>query len=726
MSAARPVTRWLLLFSSAALLVVLVVSVSRSQSQQGAQAELGRLARQLRDSDSQKAYSELAAFARVQEGTRLGAQAALALGRYDYQRKRYAEARTWLAKAKAGEILREYALYWDALALRALGQNAAALEQLAEFRRVFPQSVLTASAVQLLAEIAVEIGKPLRALEELEAYGEIEGNPAMLLLRAKALERAGRPEAAAQHYNTLYFEFSSVPAANEAAARRSHLLQVLGKKFPAPSVEQQLARAETHYERRRWQSALEEFRALLARLSGPDKELAQLRIAQCRVRLGAGLAALASLKLSDPGLDAERLYSISQRHRQLGQIEAMIRAAEELAEKYPASPWAEEALFNVGNDFWVKLNRPRAAEFYQRVVRQFPSGRHTVTAHWRVAWAAYLERKPEAVSLLETHLGRFRGSPFTENALYWLGRLAERTGDVPRARAFYAKLLESYPQSYFAAQARLRQRELEAGPAAAVQLLAVIPPPPNLPALDDAVPSEAKEYWERAQALREIALFEMAERELRAAHAITGSPRLLLEAARAALEAGRYWTGISLARRAYPGLEKRPVSEVPEDVWRTIYPEAYQDLIDRHAMKYELDPMLMRGLIRQESLFQFDAVSRAGAVGLMQILPRTGYQIAQQQRLRYSRALLFQPDYNLQLGTFHLAELLRDFNWVEKALAAYNAGRNRVVAWQAEREFTEPAEFVESIPFSETREYVQIVLRNAEVYRQLSGGNGQP
>lgn len=726
MTAARPVSRWLILSFFAALLVLLVVSGSRSQSRQAARAELERLARALRDSDSPRAYNELAAFARAQHGNRAGARAALALGRYDYQKKRYAEARTWLAQAKADEILREYALYWNAMALRALGQNAAALEQLAEFRRVFPQSVLTASVVQLLAETAVEIGKPLRALEELEAYGEIETNPAMLLLRAKALERVGRPEAAAQHYNTLYFEFSNAPEAREAAVRRSHLLQALGKKFPAPSVEQQLARAETHYERRRWQSALEEFRPLLRKLEGPDQELAQLRIAQCRVRLGAGLAPLVSLKLTDPELDAERLYSISQRHRQLGQTEAMIRAAEEVAEKYPASPWAEEALFGVGNDFWVKLDRPRAAEFYQRVVRQFPSGRQTVTAHWRVAWTAYLERKPEAVSLLETHLGRFRGSPYTENALYWLGRLAEQAGNVPQARAFYAKLLESYPQSYFAAQARLRQRELGAGPTAAVPLLAVIPPPPSPPALEESVPSEAKDYWERAEALREIALYEMAERELRAAHAITGAPRLLLEAARAALEAGRYWTGISLARRAYPGLEMRPVSEAPEDVWRTIYPEAYQDLIDRHAMKYEVDPMLMRGLIRQESLFQSDAVSRAGAVGLMQILPRTGYRIARQQRLQYSRALLFRPEYNLQLGTSHLAELLKDFDWMEKALAAYNAGRNRVVAWQAEREFTEPAEFVESIPFSETREYVQIVLRNAEVYRQLSGSNGQP
>ncbi len=726
MHPAWSISRCLPLSFVAALLVLGSVPGSRSPSGPAPEKELARLAQQLREAGSQKAYNELAAFARTHDGALLGARAALALGHYDYEKKRYADARAWLAKAEADEVLREYALYWDALALRGLAQNVSALEQLARLRSEFPQSVLSESVVKELAEVAVVVGKPARALEELEAYGQVERHPGLLLLRARALERAGRPEVAAQHYNTLYFEFANSREAQEAATRRIALKQILGKKFPAASLEQQLARAETHYERRRWQAALNEFRALLPKLDGPNKELARLRVAQCRVRLGAGVAQLASLALSDPELDAERLYSISHRHRQLRQTAAMMRAAQEAAEKYPSSAWAEEALYGAGNDFWVQLDRRRAADFYQRVVQQFPAGRHALTAHWRVAWTAYLERRPEAVSLLETHLGRFRGSPYTENALYWLGRLAEQAGDVPRARAFYRKLLERYPQSYFAAQARLRQRELGAGAAAAVGVLAVISPPPEPPSLGESVPPEVSEHWVRAQALRMIALPERAESELRAAHALTGSPRLLLEAARTALEAGRYWTGISLARRAYPGLEMRPVTEAPEDVWRTIYPEAYQDEIDRLAMKYELDPMLVRGLIRQESLFQSDAVSSAGAVGLMQILPRTGYQLARRQQLRYSRTRLFQPDYNLQLGTAHFAQLLKDFEWPEKALAAYNAGRSRVAAWQAEREFTEPAEFIESIPFSETREYVQIVLRNAEVYRQLNGGKGQP
>jgi soluble lytic murein transglycosylase len=106
----------------------------------------------------------------------------------------------------------------------------------------------------------------------------------------------------------------------------------------------------------------------------------------------------------------------------------------------------------------------------------------------------------------------------------------------------------------------------------------------------------------------------------------------------------------------------------------------------------------------------------------MQVLPSTGRALARRERLPYSRHRLFDPEYNLRLGTLHLADLVNSYGSVEKALAAYNAGEHRVSKWTAGGDYSEPAEFVESIPFTETREYVQIVMRNAEVYRRLYGG----
>ncbi len=170
-----------------------------------------------------------------------------------------------------------------------------------------------------------------------------------------------------------------------------------------------------------------------------------------------------------------------------------------------------------------------------------------------------------------------------------------------------------------------------------------------------------------------------------------------------------------------PQLESRRLPELPEEVWRTVYPFVYGESIQATAEMAGLDPMLVAGLIRQESVFQAQAVSRAGAIGLMQVMPPTGRQLARQLRLSYAKKKLFQPEFNLRLGTVHLARLVRQYDSVEAALAAYNAGESRVAQWRAGRTFSEPAEFVESIPFTEQREYVQIVLRNREIYRSLYG-----
>jgi soluble lytic murein transglycosylase len=103
----------------------------------------------------------------------------------------------------------------------------------------------------------------------------------------------------------------------------------------------------------------------------------------------------------------------------------------------------------------------------------------------------------------------------------------------------------------------------------------------------------------------------------------------------------------------------------------------------------------------------------------MQVLPKTAPHLAKRLHLGYTRARLFDPQYNLELGTLYLADLISQFGGTEAALAAYNAGEDRSALWTSERNFSEPAEFVESIPFSQTRDYVQIVMKNAEIYHQL-------
>jgi soluble lytic murein transglycosylase len=155
-------------------------------------------------------------------------------------------------------------------------------------------------------------------------------------------------------------------------------------------------------------------------------------------------------------------------------------------------------------------------------------------------------------------------------------------------------------------------------------------------------------------------------------------------------------------------------------VIRAIYPWPHRAVIEAEAAEFGVDPMLLAALVRQESVFDPDALSPAGARGLAQLLAGTAAQLARGLDLAFAPAWLAVPDLNLHLGAAHLAELLRRFGGrVEVALAAYNAGSRPVNRWLTRPGAAEPDQFVELIPFPETRGYVRSVLRNRELYRAM-------
>jgi soluble lytic murein transglycosylase len=339
-----------------------------------------------------------------------------------------------------------------------------------------------------------------------------------------------------------------------------------------------------------------------------------------------------------------------------------------------------------------------------------------------VAWTAVLERRPDAAKQLENHLKLFPNSQYTPDTLYWLGRLAEEAKERARARGFYEKLDRRFAQTYFANLAYKRMRVLGRGPREKSTLLALIPPIPRAKSMADPVSEEADERRARARAraLKAIAFDSSAVLELRAAYAETHQSRLLLEAAQEAVAGGHCGAAIMLTRQLYPQLESRRFAAVPRSIWLAAYALPYERTIRRWSARKRLDPMLVAGLIHQESAFDPKAVSNANAVGLMQLEPYTARTLAREQRVRFSHEDLTKPDYNVRLGTAYLAKLRKLFGGnEEEVLAAYNAGENRVTQWTAGQHYREPAEFVDSIPFTQTRDYVEIVSRNAAIYRHL-------
>jgi len=134
----------------------------------------------------------------------------------------------------------------------------------------------------------------------------------------------------------------------------------------------------------------------------------------------------------------------------------MLDEIDQLVKSHPQSPWVEDGLFATANYYWVNLDRDRAAEFYRRTLDLFPDGKNSQAAAWRVAWTAYLERKPEAADMLEAYVHRFPTSSYVQDALYWLGRAYERSGNTAHARSFYQAGATRFPLTYFGEKSAAR------------------------------------------------------------------------------------------------------------------------------------------------------------------------------------------------------------------------------------------------------------------------------
>jgi soluble lytic murein transglycosylase len=692
------------------------------------QAELRSLARGLHTA-SPGAYAKLSAFAAKNASSVWGARAALALGYEDYTRNRLPQALQWFAKAKSDELLEEYVLFWTAQTKRAQKNLPRAFADLQTFQHEYPASAMREQFLEAYAPTARDSGHAKEAIEALNDYAPTNTRPALLLERAQSYKAAHQLPRAAKDYQTLFYKYPLSDEAKAAATSLPIIARDLGREYSKPTVEMQDHRAQVYFDAHKWREARIEFEKVLTAVhepADPVRQRAQLRIAQTKVQLKGPPTILASLTTPDSEIDAERLFGLSQAYRSAKNESAMFATLDEISQKYPHSVWSEEALMAAGNYQWVQLDRTKAVGYYQRLLDAFPDGKNAYNSEWRIAWIAFLNKQPDADQRLTTFLLKYPVSANAVDALYWLGRGAERSGNPGHARAFYEKAVERFPQTYFAHAAESRLKQMGPGTPDAPEFLAKIPPPPGLRPFDEPIPAAASDRWTRAQALRIIGFDASAELELKNAYFATSSPRFLLEAAQAAFDQGHFAAGMAYARIILPSFESRQLSVAPMTVWKTLYPLPYEAALRREAAKNDFDPMFAAGLIRQESTFQADIVSYANAIGLMQVLPKTGKLLARQLKVRYSRKLLYDANYNLQLGMLYIANLVRLTGAPEYAAAAYNAGEDRIALWKSERNYDEIPELVESIPFTQTREYVQIVLRNAAVYRMIYGSGAPP
>jgi soluble lytic murein transglycosylase len=379
-----------------------------------------------------------------------------------------------------------------------------------------------------------------------------------------------------------------------------------------------------------------------------------------------------------------------------------LRAA---AETYRAdTTGAASALYLLGDLATDDGHDDEAQGFFRSLYKAYPTSPRADDARFRDALIDFVRGDDRGAAVrFDSLVALYPGSSEATAARYWSGRAWSAAGDRTRADAAWRDVIAREPLSYYAGASAKR---LNTAPWSAPGGSAGSDRIPHVPAVDSAM--------RRITELEQLGMDTEARFEYDALEGAATTPERLLATADALRGHGQTSRSIRLAWKIIDGGTR------DARAYRLAYPVVDQQELVRQARVRSIDPTLVAAIIRQESSFNPRAVSVAGARGLMQVMPSVGQQIA--RSLGYplwDAGLLFDPDANLELGVTHLASSIRQYPDIVRVLAAYNAGGSRVTRWSAKAGTQDPEVFAERISFTETRDYVRIVQRNAELYRAL-------
>jgi soluble lytic murein transglycosylase len=441
---------------------------------------------------------------------------------------------------------------------------------------------------------------------------------------------------------------------------------------------------------KQYDQARDTFRAL-AKESTPESREAAVWLARVYLRQGQG----------DKLLEAARaLPSTSLSAEQKGQITLFV------------GMWLED-----------QKQYDDAIARYQHVAKQGDPAAQRAEGLWRVGWiyyrtGRYREAGESLRALTEQHDGEFE-----PQALYWMGRAGDQQ-QQPDAQDHYKKLCLRHRFTYYCQLARDRIKDLP-GPEPPLEPGIVVAEPGKDGAT--AVVSRAdisqQTAYRRAVELRTLGLDADAAHEVAwLTERYSRDPDALVALSTMLNEVGAYHQALRLARARFRDQLERTGGAFAPSLWNAAYPTGLLPTIKLQGAK-GVDPYLIAAIIREESQYDVKAVSRVGAIGLMQVMPATANTVAQRVGLpAVGREDLFDQETNIRIGVRYVEQLLEQFSGnLVYTIASYNAGPLAVGNWIAQYRGQGQDEFVELIPYQETRQYVKRVLRTYREYVRLGG-----
>jgi soluble lytic murein transglycosylase len=509
---------------------------------------------------------------------------------------------------------------------------------------------------------------------------------------------------------------TTLRAAIRSSPRSAREAAQLLAQFPDLSTADHLSLARVFERSGAPGPAAREYQEFLDRQQLPagERQAVQLRIGELLFRAGHFYAALdelerlAAAKPSAATLARAEYYIARATYRRGWRREGRARLRE-VADRFPGTGSALNALSLLGDLYEGAGNTPRAVAIYEELVRDYSGSSAERTARYRLGILAYREGD---YADARRHFDRLRraerSGDLRISATYWAARSRLAEGDTALVAEAERLLREVHNRAPFGYYGFLAADRLGIDPWAT---LALGPEPAPIDA-------ETDRKLTVINLLSQAGLHEEAKAVLAT---ITDSrparPEELIGLSVALAEHGLGQQAVLFGWRAHSALRGRWSTSV----LRAIYPLAYEEIILAEADLRRLDPHLVAAIARQESAFAPDVTSRAGARGLLQIMPETGRWWASRLGVRdYSDELLYHPETNVHLGAAYFADLQRRYSELQLSLIAYNAGPTRARRWRQRPEYRiDPELFAERIPFSETRTYVMNVQAHFRIYSQL-------
>ncbi len=559
----------------------------------------------------------------------------------------------------------------------------------------------------IAADCAVQLGELEIAAEELARLTRrkhgVSNRVALLAILSDVYVELERPEDARD--SALEAWKSAVQPGQQGTARKL-------ENRASPSASDRVSRAGELMDARRFTKAVDELEAIDVR---DDPAFAPrwhhvygMALFRMRSRyLDAARVLHRSASLGGEH-EVEDAFHSARALSRADQDARAIRAYRRLAQRYPRSERAPEARFLAA---WleIRLGRASGEKQMERLVRGKSQvrGRWRRSALWELGFRAFETRRyARAARYLSQYTTLVTDSMDEARGFYWLGR-SHRRGK--KALDAYRKAIAVEPLHWYAVLAANRLKRLKVKPPSPFEN-AASPRSVEVPERNLSIPDTFEAYRRLGLDLDGIAWLNAHQTTLVAEYAKAQRIPLLTGLYR---DAGAYREALLIARRRMAYLHSDPVEQ--RWWWDAAYPMPWSSIVDGH--RGQLPRALIYATMRQESGFRPDVVSRAGAVGLMQVMPEIATKLAGKPVTRY---MLRVPETNIALGLEEMAALAAEFDDVYPlSIAAYNAGKSRVRRWLKESQKMELDRFVERIPFNETRNYVRRVITHYARYSYL-------